>query len=684
MDHHYELLGIFLRRIIARWLGYGLMIVAGVVTSLAQTFAGDPGQNLRDLTFEELANITVTTVSKKEEPLFRAAAAVTVLTNEDIRRSGATSVPEALRWVPGLDVAQISAADWAVSARGFNGLVANKLLVMIDGRTVYTPLLAGVFWDTFNPMLEDLDRIEVVCGPGGTLWGANAVNGVINILSKSARDTQGTLVYGGGGTEKLVQAGMRHGVALNEHTWVRVYASYNLVDEGRLPDGSGGHDGFHLLQGGFRLDAEPVGPDRFTLQGDAYHGQLARITSMATTTGVIDSDQPIAVDGVNLLGRWARESSANSTLTVQAFWDHTFRNAITVQETRNTLDVDVQNNWKVTDRHAVTGGLGIRSSNDHTVAGVSGGFVPADYDFRIFSGFVQDEITLLPDRLKGTLGVKLEHNSFTGFSVQPSVRLLWTPNVHQSAWASISRAVRNPTRADEAADFNVQYVAPGAGNPLPIVVRALGNPDIASESLVAYEAGWRLQPHPRFSADLAVYYNDYNNLILGIPNMAGTFAETALPPLHLVVPVQLRNAAAAHSYGGELSVSWQPSPGVRCSPFYSVLKVNAWLTQPDGGSLETLVNSAPRQQGGLRTSFDLPADMKFDLNLRWVGAVPAYAVAAYFEADVRFAWEIKPGFELAVTGQNLIHAQHNEFGPQNIEPRYELQRGIYFKMSRRF
>jgi iron complex outermembrane receptor protein len=640
---------------------------------------------LSSLSFEELSQIQVSIASKRAESLTSTPAAVSVLTGDEVLRSGATNIPEALRWVPGLDVAQINAAEWAVSARGFNNRFSNKLLVMVDGRTVYTPLLAGVYWDTVNPMLEDLDRIEIVRGPGGALWGANAVNGVINILTKSARDTQGTLLYGGVGTEKLVQAGARQGVALNDQAWLRVYASHDRVDDSRLPDGTEALDAFYTTQGGFRIDAEPTAaPNYFTLQGDAYQGERERSSTLATTSGMVVTDRPIEVNGFNLLGRWTRAFSADATFTLQTYWDHTYRDSITVQETRDTFDVDLQDNWKVGDRHTLTCGVGYRLSSDHTVDGISGGYRPADYDFRLFNGFVQDEIALIPDRLRSTLGVKLEHNSFTGFEYQPSARLLWTPSDRQTFWASVGRAVRIPNRTDDGADINYQYVAPGPGLPLPLVVRALGNPEVESETMIAWEAGWRLQLHAQFSADLALFYNDYDQLVIGIPRTTGTFLETSPAPMHLVTPVTLLNNATAHSLGGELALVWQPSSRLRFSPFYSYLKVDAWLNQPGDRTLESLTDSAPRHQGGLRTSVDLPHSIKLDLNLRWIGAVPAYTVPAYFEADVRLAWEVRPGLELAVIGQNLMAPQHNEMGPQTIEPRYELERGIQVKLTSRF
>ncbi|MDI1248921.1 MAG: TonB-dependent receptor, partial [Lacunisphaera sp.] len=642
-------------------------------------FAAGASPILANLSLEQLSEITITTASKRAESLAQTAAAVTVLPGEDIIRSGSTSIPEALRWVPGLDVAQINAAEWAVSARGFNARFANKLLVMVDGRSLYTPLLAGVNWDDYNPVLEDLERIEVVRGSGGALWGANAVNGVINILSKSAEDTQGTLVTVSGGTEKLLSAATRVGVALNDHAWLRVYAKYDLTGNSRWSDGAPGHDRWDNGQAGFRFDAKPDGETHVTVQGDAYQGERDRITPIVTPGGYINLDLPVRVSGANVLGRWTRAFSADAKLTLQSYWSHTWRDAVQSRETRDTFDFDLQHDWQPGGRHRLSWGAGYRWSADQTEAGIPGGFVPANYDFRLFNAFAQDEITLVDDRLKLTLGSKLEHNSFTGFELQPSVRLLWTPTPRASYWTSVSRATRTPNRADTGAKIDVFYLPPGpnASNPtpLPLLTRAIGNPALSSEAIVAYEAGWRMQVNPAFTVDLAGFVSQHRDFILGIPNNAGTFLELTPAPAHLVLPIELVNGADALSCGGELALTWQPRPNFRLMGSYSHLQVDAELRVTGSRYLVTLTDSAPENQFSLRASLDVRPDLQLDVNLRRVGAVSAYAVDDYTEGDLRLLWKIGPGFELAVTGQNLFHDRHTEFGPQTVEPRYAIERG---------
>ena len=639
---------------------------------------------LANLSLEQLSQIQVITASKHSESVANTAAPVTVLSEDEIIRSGATNVAEALRLVPGLDLAQVNASQWAVSARGFNGRFSNKLLVMMDGRSLYTPLLAGTYWDLVSPMMEDLERIEVVKGPGSTLWGANAVNGVINILSKSARDTQGTLLFGSGGTVKQAMGGVREGFKLGDKAWMRVYAKYDQTDDSHLSDGSSGNDAWKFSQTGFRLDWDPAEASKFTLQGDAYTGKCHATTPLVTSSGLLTSYVPIELDGVNVLGRWTQGLSSDSKFTLQSYFDHTWRAGAQLKEARNTFDVDLQHDWNLDAAQVFTSGVGYRWSGDQTQGNVSGGFSPADYNFALLNIFVQDELTLVDKRLKFTIGSKGEHNSFTGTQLQPSARLLWTPTETQTFWSSISRTVRNPNRADVAADVDAIYLPATTSLPLPQLVRVRGNPDIHGEVLIAYDLGWRAQVQDNLSLDLALFYNDYDKLILGIPDVARTSVVVTPPPAHLVIPYGMLNAAKAQSYGGEFALTWHPSEAVCIAPFYGFLQVDAQKTVPGARSLATLDSSAPKHQFGLRTSFNLGRKLDWDMNLRWVDALPASAISAYCEADVRLAWMFSRHLEFSLVGQNLLHAQHKEFGPQTVEAQYELRRGVYAKMILRF
>ena len=419
---------------------------------------------LKLLSLDQLLNEQVTIVSRTPEKLSQSPSAVQVITGEAIQRSGATTLPEALRLAPNLEVAQVNSHDWAISARGFNNTLANKLLVMIDGRTVYTPLDAGVFWDAQNVLLEDIDRIEVVSGPGGALWGANAVNGVINIVSKSAKDTQGTYVSAGGGSFLEDYAAFRYGTSINSNLFLRVYGQRLDHDSAIAGNGNDATNTWDMTQGGFRMDGYVADVNQLTLQGDFYSG-----TEQA-------QPKDTKVDGQNVLGRWTHTFSEESDLSVQMYFDRTWRDEPGVfAEDLKTYDFDFQYRLPIGERQSFIWGAGYRLMADHVLNTPALAFLPPDLNLQLFNSFVQDEITLVPDRLKWTLGMKLEHNDFSGFEVEPSTRLAWTPDNRQTVWGAISRAVRSPSRVDR--DFFIPGQAP---------YLLAGGPNFLSEDLLAY------------------------------------------------------------------------------------------------------------------------------------------------------------------------------------------------------
>ena len=436
--------------------------------------AGEPGASsaarLADLSIEQLMNESVTSVSKKEQKLGDAAAAVTVLSNDDLQRSGVTTVADALRLVPGVQVATIDSGNWAISARGFNSQFGNKLLVMIDGRTVYSPLFSGVYWDAQQMLLDDVDRIEVIRGPGATVWGANAVNGVINILSKSARDTQGGLLYGGGGDVHLGLGGARYGGKISENTYYRVYGTYQMNDDFRLGNGQPANDSWDLGKGGFRVDHYTGNDGHLTWQGDAYAGNLA--------------DRTGDLYGFNTLGRWTQLISDRSSYEVQAFIDRTFRNDSLAEASVDTVDLTVQHTFGLGERNDVIWGLGYRFTDSRLHKANSPAVTILDdrIPLNLFSAFVQDEVTIVPDKLTFTPGTKIEHNDFTGVEVQPSARLVFKPTENQTVWAAASRAVRTPSEAEgkNFANFALSgpVVGPGGGLYVPTFV---GNTQLESE-----------------------------------------------------------------------------------------------------------------------------------------------------------------------------------------------------------
>jgi iron complex outermembrane receptor protein len=582
-----------------------------LLTSLLPAAAAGQPQavaDLKKLSIEELMEIEVTSVSKRSERLSQAAAAVIVITQDEIRRSGVTSLPEALRLVNSLHVARQTQHDWAVSARGFNLTTANKMLVLIDGRSVYTPLFSGVFWDVQDTLLEDVERIEVIRGPGATLWGANAVNGVINVITKRAADTQGGLVTAGGGEEERAFGGVRWGGGFRgEKGHYRVYGKVFDRDSMVLADGSDARDDMQMGQGGFRADWKNSEADSFTLQGDAYDGTIGAIA-------LGDTD----VDGGNLLGRWTRTTSERSGLELQVYWDRTHRRIPDLfEEHLDILDLDFQHRLPLAERHDLVWGFGYRWHRDEVGNSAAVGFFPPRRSFGLASFFAQDEISLLGDRLDLIVGTKVEHNDSTGFEVQPSIHAAWKPDDRRTLWGAVSRAVRTPTRLDE----DVVFFGP---NGLHLVE---GSRDFESEELLAWELGYRIQTTPELLFDLAAFYNVYDHL------------RSQEPPAGSPIPIVLANNLNAETWGAELRMNAQPRPGLRLQAGYTRLEKHFSLDpgsrDPSGGLAE---GNDPENRLAFRASVDLPSNLELDAWLRYVDSLPQPPVDAYTEMDLRLGW----------------------------------------------
>ena len=490
--------GFYARRIIAagwillaQWLALGGAIHAGV---------SSPPIDLTKLSLEELMDIEVTLVSRKKEKLFETAAAAFVLTQEDIRRSGVTSIAEALRLVPGMVVARIDANKWAVSARGFNGRFAQKLLVLIDGRSAYTPLFSGVFWEVQDVLLEDVERIEVIRGPGATLWGSNAVNGVINIATRSAQDSQGGMAVVGGGTEERAVGQLRYGGRLGEDAYYRVYGKYFDRDAFVDAEGQDGADEWHMARGGLRLDWQADERNTLTTQGDIYGGgtgQRYRFAALEPPYQRVVDDETQRAGG-NILVRWEHLNSAKSDLALQVYYDRTEWDDVLMQEIRDTYDVDFQHRFALSARQEVVWGWGYRHTRDATRGGFEFSLEPARRGVNFFSFFAQDNIALTDRKLRLIAGGKFEYNDYTGFEYQPNARLLWTPQPEQTAWAAVSRAVRLPSRADDDVRLAFLTLPPGTilDNTLPAMVVGMGDRQMKAEKLHAFEAGYRFRPRP--------------------------------------------------------------------------------------------------------------------------------------------------------------------------------------------
>lgn len=604
-------------------------------------------------------SMPVTSVTKEVSTVGKSAAAVFVITNEMIRRSGATCIPEALRMAPGLDVAQFNSNTWAISSRGFDGVNAKKLLVLIDGRTVYTPVSSGVYWDVQDVMLEDVERIEVIRGPGGTLWGSNAVNGVINIITKNAAETQGAYVNAGGGTVQRSFETARYGGKIGDDGCYRVYGEYS--DHSPFFDPSQqANDGWNQGRVGFRADWDLSGDksDTFTIQGDSYTG-ISGITASRTQTV-----QPYSVPmqgsvnntGQNVLARYTHVTDEDTDWSAQTYFDNFQRDSTILNTERvKTFDVELQYRFPFGQRQHITCGAGYRyistscPSEDPFTASIQ----PPDDRLYIVNQFVQDEIALSPDRLAFIMGCKLEQNVFTYFEYQPTARLRWTPDETHTLWGAVSRAVRTPSLTEEDI-FATTPPAPGS----TIFPRILGSDTLVSETLMAYEVGYRTQATKQFSYDIATFYNVYDDLI-GSVAAPPPQNELIPAPAHLVLPIVFRNSGSATSYGVELNTNWSAAEHWRLSTNYTFLRM---VTQGTPGQAND-PGKNPFHQVYFRSSWDLGKNMDFDLAARYVDSLSSLNVPSYITMDLRLAWRPREHLELALVGQNLLQTYHYEFGP---------------------
>lgn len=615
--------------------------IAGVRGAAAQN-----GKELADLSLEELGNIVVTSVSRVAQPLGDAPASIFVINAEDIRRSGVTSLPEALRLAPTLQIARIDSADYAISARGFNSSTANKLLVLIDGRTVYTPLFSGVFWDAQDIMLEDIERIEVISGPGGTLWGTNAVNGVINITTRSAKDTQGSLVSVGAGDRESGLA-VRHGAALARDGHVRVYGKFLDRQNTFRADGSEVSDDWQKGQIGFRGD---WGDDRerFTLQGDAYRGKLEQ-----STPGTSE------IAGANLLGSWSRRLANDSRVLLQGYVDHTSRDIEGVfGEQLDIFDIEAQHDIRLMKRHHVVWGAGYRLARDRVSNSALLSFLPADVDLSWWNLFAQDTIALTP-KLQATIGLRLEHNSYTGLEELPSARLAWKVNTEHMLWGALSRAVRAPSRIDR------EFFIPALGTTgLPL----LGGPDFRSEIADVIEVGYRGQSSSSLSYSVTVFRQIYDDLRSVEPAAGGWV---------------LGNEMDGRSTGVEAWAAWRVSERWRLSAGGMMLNDELSLEAGSGDPLGTSASgNDPDYRIILRSSHNLTERLEFDVGVRHVAELPDPQIPAYTAVDARLGWRPSLDLELSITGMNLFDDQHPEFGPEAT--RSEIPRSFYAEAIWRF
>ena len=620
-------------------------LLGGAASMPARAQAAMDG-SLADLSLEELANLQITSVSRRAQRISDAAASIYVITAEAIRRSGASSLPEALRLAPNLQIAQIDANQYAITARGFNNSIGNKLLVLIDGRTVYTQFYSGVFWEQQDVVLADVDRIEVISGPGATLWGANAVNGVINVITRAARETHGVLASVEGGS-KEAQGIARYGAALGDAGHFRIYAKRLERQDTATQAGQSVDDAWNQSQVGFRADWA-VAQDSFTVQGDAYSGKGRQSRHL----GAALTFPPVQVGGSNLSARWTRQLDAGASLSAQAYYNSSRRDdALLYRPHEDVSDIEFQHAFGFANQQLVWG-AGYRQARDDLGPGLFFGFVPAKRTLNWSNVFAQDSIRF-DHALELTLGLKVERNDYTGNELLPSLRLAWKPDSEQLLWAALSRAVRAPSPLDR------DIVLP----PKPPYLIA-GGPGFQSEVAYVAELGWRAQPTPSLSYSATLFQNWWERLRSGEP-----------PP-----DAHVQNMIAGTTAGFEAWASWQAASSWRLTAGYDLLRehlrVQAGSTDPTGPSA---LGNDPRSQWSLRSSLDVTATQEFELALRRVAALPAPAVPAYTTADLRYAWRFQPGWTAAVVGRNLLGRSHAEFGA--AAGRSEIPRSLLVQLA---
>lgn len=633
---------------------------------------------LKNLSIEQLASLEVTTVSKKEERLSNADAAVYVITSEDIRRSGFTSIPEILRMVPGMQVAQIDGNKWAISSRGFNAWFADKLLVLIDGRSVYTSLFSGVNWDVQDTLLEDIDRIEVIRGPGATLWGANAVNGVINIITKKARDTQGGLITAGGGNIEQGFGSLRYGGKIGQKGWYRAYTKYFNRGPFELRNGQDSNDDWNMGRSGFRIDWNASDQTDLTLQGDIYIGQAHDLVQFAPFgRAAVFGSQSTDLNGGNILGRWSHRLSSTSDMTFQWYYDRTVRDSAYMKDTIDTLDLDFQHSFRAKQRHGIIWGLGYRLVHDNIPKTDVFYFEPKSRLHNLFSAFFQDQISIVKDRLDITLGTKLEHNDYSGFEIQPSARIRFKPDAHQTFWAAVSRAVRTPSRADR--DMNIVLYSFRTG-PTENYVVMKGNDDFDSEELVAYEAGYRFVPEQRFSFDIATFYNVYRNLRTSREGAPEPPLFVMPPPDKRIIPLNILNQYHEDGYGIEISGTLELARWWKISMAYSWLKLRLH-TEKQVFDMELGEGNIPRNQVSFRSYMDLPHNLQLDTFLFHVDELPQMGIPGYNRLDLRLGWSPIRNLSISFKVQNMLDNRHPEYTNIGSIVASQIPRSFYGKIS---
>lgn len=663
-----------------RWL-----LLAGVLLSITvPTWAQQKPADLASQSLEDLMNIEVTSVSKTTQTLSTTAAAIFVISEEDISRSGALNIPDLLRMVPGTDVSQINANTWAISARGLNQRFSNELLVLVDGRTVYTETFGGVFWEVLDLPLEDVERIEVIRGPGGSIWGGNAVNGVINIITKKSSDTHGGLVVTGVGNVDQGFGTLQYGGSVGK-TDYRVYAKY--LNQDHSPDSAGldGGDGWHMLQGGFRTDSVLSSRDTLMFQGNIYtarEGTPGTYLPSVTAPAILDNELLVNLSGGFIQGAWDHTLSPHSDTSLQVSYDRYKRNDV-LNEGRDALGLDFQQHFSGWARQNIVWGLSYRYSAGHSVGSLTASFVPANIATQLYGSFVQDEIAVVPSHFFLTIGAKLEHNYYSGFVFMPSVRAAWTPTPHHTLWAAISKADRTPNERDTALRANVNTF-PGPGG-LPVLVTLTGNPAFKDERLIAYEMGYRTTIVKQISVDFTAYYNDYSDEETAQPS--ALFMTNTPTPAHFVMPLIFENLMHGKTHGVEVAVNWQATGRWTLSPGYAFeeIHMHSDSTSRDAMSPAAAEGGSPDHSAQLRSHLIIGHGLSWDASAYFVDRLRYPSEPSYTRLDTQLEWRFTEKASLSFVGQNLARELHEEFSDLTRSARStEAKRSGYVKFTWKF
>lgn len=637
--------------------------------------------NLLSMSLAELSEIEITSVSKRKEAQSEAAAAVYTITSEDIKNSGATAIPELLRVVPGITVTRAASGSWTVTARGFNGQFSNKLLVLMDGRTLYSPLFSGVIWDVQDTVLEDIDRIEVIRGPGATLWGANAVNGVINIITKETSQTQGGLAVAQVGNQVKGIGTLRYGGKIGDESYMRAYVKHKAYDHEHLATGGSANDDWGRTQFGFRTDSQLTEKDKLNIQGDYYKNREdVRFTIPDLTAGPTFTSAANDIDakGYNVMTTWEHKNSEESVATLQAYVDYTDYKTTFFNDQELTLDFDAQHYWSGWDGHNIVYGVGYRLIKSENNPTAQFALTPNQRRDNLFSAFAQDEITLIEDEVFLTLGSKIEHNDYTGVEIQPSARISWLfdsegwgdddTQAEHTLWASVSRAVHTPYRYTSDARQAVDIaVLPG---PTPVYVNSVSNRNLNSEQLIAYEIGYRIKPEDNISFDLATFYNEYDHLF---------FTSVGTPTAF--IPVVGDNSGASNSLGAELSVKWNVTEDWHLAGSYSYLREK--FNKKNSVSLN-YVGTSPRHQFNVRSNYMITDSLELNNALYYVDDLHGLGINDYFRFDTMLSYELSEGAKLTLVGQNLLDPKHQEYTPFQYRNASEIGRSVYAGLSLAF